>query len=78
MPHTTFKERSHPFNLEAGKCPCGQTFYFTSERDRDMKLQLHRKFCPKLPESSKHVRTAKKAMILREQQHYETERKRMI
>ena len=38
MPHNDFKGRSHQFNLRIGKCPCGQTFQYTSERDMKMKL----------------------------------------
>ena len=74
MPHSTFKERSHPFNSGAGKCPCSQTFDFASERDWDMKLRMHHKFCPKPPEGSKHIRAPKKAPTLREQQLNEAER----
>ena len=49
MPHSNFKERSHPFNSGAGKCPCSQTFDFASERDMNMKLRMHHKFCSKPP-----------------------------
>ena len=38
MPHSNFEERSHQFNSGIGKCPCGQTFEYTSERDMAMKL----------------------------------------
>ena len=38
MPHSNFKERSQEFNTGAGKCPCGQTFEYTSEKDMKMKL----------------------------------------
>ena len=38
MPHNNFKERSQEFNTGVGKCPCGQTFKYTSERDMKMKL----------------------------------------
>ena len=44
MPHSNFKERAHQFNLGIGKCSCGQTFDFASERDMNMKLQMHCKF----------------------------------
>ena len=80
MPHNNFKMRSRPLNSEVVKCTCGQTFDFTSERDRNMKLQLHCQFCPKPPESSKQVRiqVIMKGMTLREQQHYEVERLRRV
>ena len=38
MPHNNFQERSQEFNTGVGKCPCGQTFEHTSERDMKMKL----------------------------------------
>ena len=38
MPHSNFKERSQEFNTGVGKCPCGQTFEYTSERDMKMKF----------------------------------------
>ena len=38
MPHSNFKERSQEFNTGVGKCPCGQTFKYTSEGDMKMKL----------------------------------------
>ena len=68
MPHSNLKERSYPFGYGVGKCPCGQTFDFTSERDKNMKLRMHRKFCSKPPEGSKHIKASKKATTLREQQ----------
>ena len=40
MPHSNFKERSQEFNTGVGKCPCGQTFEYTSERDMKMKLRM--------------------------------------
>ena len=49
MPHSNFKERSQEFNTVVGKCPCSQTFEYTSERDMKMKLQMHRRFCSNPP-----------------------------
>ena len=65
MTHSNFKERSQEFNTGVGKCPCGQTFEYTSERDMKMKLRMHRRFCSNPP---------KKATTLREQQLNEYER----
>ena len=53
MPHSNFKERSYTVNSGVGKCSCGQTFDFASEKDMNMKLQMHRRFCSKPPNSSK-------------------------
>ena len=78
MPHSNFKERSYTLNTGVGKCSCGQTFDFASEKDMNMKLQMHRKFCPKPSEGSEPVRMPKKAMMLREKQHYEAERIRRV
>ena len=73
MPHSNFKKRSYALNSGVGKCSCGQTFDFASEKDMNMKLQMHCKFCSDPPEASKSVRIPKKAMTLREKQHYEDE-----
>ena len=73
MPQSNFKERSHTFNLGVGKCCCGQTFDFESERDVKMKLQMHHKFCSNPPKGNNKIGMPKKATTLREYQHYETE-----
>ena len=39
MPHSNLKDRAYEFNTGVGKCPCGQTFEYTSERDMKMKLR---------------------------------------
>ena len=44
MPHSNLKGRSR---ILSGKCSCGQTFDFASERDMKMKLRMHLKFCSK-------------------------------
>ena len=73
MPHSNFKERSHTFNLGMGKCSCGQTFDFESERDMNMKFRMHRKFCCDPPKSVEQIRIPKKAMMLRECDNNEVE-----
>ena len=78
MPHSNFKERSHQFNSEIGKCPCGQTFECTSERDMKMKLQMHRRFCSNPPVAFDKIGILKKATTLREQQFNEAERIRKV
>ena len=49
MPHSNFKERSQVFNTGVGKCPCGQTFEYTSERNMKTKLRMHHRFCSNPP-----------------------------
>ena len=49
MPHSPFKHRPTWVDVRVVKCPCSQTFNYKSERDKDMKLQMHRKFCDKWP-----------------------------
>ena len=78
MPRSTFKMKFHSFNSGVGKCPYGQTFKFASERDQNMKLRLHLTFSSNPPESSKHIRAPKKAMMLREQQLNYAERMRRV
>ena len=74
MLHSNFKERSYTLNSGVGKCSCGQTFHFVSEKDMNMKLQMHCKFCSKHPKSFKQVRKPNKATTLRKQQLNEAER----
>ena len=78
MPHSNFKERSQEFNTGVGKCPCGQTFEYTSERDMKMKLRMHRRFCSNPPKGFDKIGIPKKAMTLREQQLNEAERIRKV
>ena len=73
MPHSNFKERSCALNSGIGKCFCGQTFDFASEEDMNMKLLMHRKFCPKLV-GFREIRMPKKAMTRREYQNSEAEK----
>ena len=78
MPHSNFKERSQEFNTGVGKCPCGQTFEYTSERDMKMKLQMHYRFCSNPLVAFDKIGIPKKAMTLREQQLTEAERKKKV
>ena len=78
MPHSKLKERAILFNSGVGKCPYGQTIIYESDRDLSMKVQLHRKVCPNLPEGHKHIRTPKKAMTLKEVQHNDAEGRRRV
>ena len=78
MPHSNFKDKAYEFNLGIGKCPCGQTFEYTSERDMKMKLQMHLRFCSKPPVAFDKIRVPKKATTLREQQLAEAERIRKV
>ena len=78
MPHSNFKGRSRIFSLGVGKCSCGQTLEFTSERDMAMKLRMHGpcelrvtqqphlKFCSNPPVGFDKIRVPKKATMMRE------------
>ena len=74
MPHSSFKARSHVLNSGAGKCSSDQTFDFASEKEMNMKLQIHCKVCSKPPKSSNQIRMPMKAMTLKEHQNNETEK----
>ena len=78
MLHSNFKETSHQFNSAIGKCPCGQTFEYTSEKNMKMKLRMHRRFCSNPPKGFYKIGILKKAMTLREQQFNEAERIRKV
>ena len=74
MPHSNFKERSQAFNTGVGKCSCGKTFEYASERDMKIKLRMHRMFCSNPPVAFNKIRVSKKSCTLREQQLNEAER----
>ena len=78
MPHSNLKERSHEFNTGVEKCPCGQTFEYTSERDMKMKLRMHCRFCSNPSKGFDKTGILKKATTLREQQLNEAERMRKV
>ena len=78
MPHSNFKERSQEFNTGVGKCPCGQTFKYTSEGDMKMKLRMHRIFCSSPPKGFDKIGIPGKTTTLREQQLNEAERIRKV
>ena len=74
IPHSNFKDKAYAFNTGVGKCLCGQTFEYTSERDMKMKLQMHHRFCSNPPKGFYEKGILKKATTLREQQLNEAER----
>ena len=78
MPCSNFKDKAYEFNLGKGKCPCGQTFKYTSERDMKMKLRMHCRFCSNPPVAFDKVGIPNKATTLREQQLAEAERMRKV
>ena len=78
VPHSNFKEKSHQFNSGIEKCPCDQTFEYTSERDMKMKLQMHHRFCSNPPVAFDKIGIPKKSCTLREQQLNEAERIRKV
>ena len=78
MPHSNFKERSQVFNTGVGKCSCGKTFEYASERDMKIKLQMHRRFCSNPPLAFNKIGIPKKACMMREQQLNGTERIRKV
>ena len=78
MPHSNFKERSQEFNTGVGKCSCGQTFEYTSERDMKIKLRIHCRFCSNPLVAFDKIGIPKKATTLREQQFNEAERMKKV
>ena len=78
MPHSNFKERSHTFSSEIGKCSCEQTFDYASERDWKMKFWLHLKFCSNPPKGFDKIRVSKKATTLKAHHNNEIERMRKV
>ena len=78
MPHSNFKDKAYAFNKGVGKCSCGKTFEYNSERDMKMKLRMHLRFCSNPPVAFDKIGIPKKAMTLREQQLNEAERMRKV
>ena len=78
MPHSNFKDKAYEFNSGIGKCPCGQTFEYTSERDMKMKLRMHRRFCSSPPVAFDQIGIPKTSFTLREQQLDEAERMKKV
>ena len=74
MSHSNFKDKAYAFNTGVGKCSCGKTFEYASERDMKMKLRMHLRFCSNPPVAFDTIRVPKKATTLREQQLAEAER----
>ena len=78
MPHSNFKDKAYAFNTGVGKCSCGKTFEYASERDMKMKFQMHLRFCSNPPVAFDKISVPKKATTLREQQLAEAERMRKV
>ena len=78
MPHSSFKKKAMKFGVGVGRCSCGQTFEYTSERDMKMKLRIYRRFCSNPPVAFDKIRVPNKACTLREQQLNEAERMRKV
>ena len=74
MPHSNFKDKAYEFNSGIEKCPCGQTFEYSSERDMKMKLRMHLRFCSNPPKGFDKIGIPKKSCKMREQQLAEAER----
>ena len=78
MPQSNFKWGATEFNTGVGKCFCGQTFECALEREIEMKLRMHHKFCSNPPVAFAKIRVSKIACIMREQQLNEAERIRKV
>ena len=78
MPHSNFKDKAFEFNLGIGKCSCGNTFEYASEKDMKMKLQMHLRFCSNPPKGFDKIRVSKKSCTMREQHVAEAERMKKV
>ena len=74
MPHSNFKDKVYAFDTEVGKCSCGKTFEYASERD----MKMHLRFCSNPPVAFDKISVPKKAKTLREQQLTEAERMKKV
>ena len=78
MHHSKFKVKFDIVSTWLGKCSCGQTLCFTSEKDMNMKLRMHAKFCSKPSKSFEWIGVLNKAVTLRERQLIESERTQRV
>ena len=74
MPHSTFRNRHLQLSSGVAKCPCGQTFDYESDRDQEVKIRMHNKFCDRLGDP-KIKRQPRKAMTLKDFQRMKVERR---
>ena len=83
MPHSNLKDKSHALSSGVRNCSCGKTFGYASEREWELKIQLHHKFCSK-PSKGTYVigvskaRSLEKAMMLKEYYNNESEEMRKL
>ena len=59
MPHSNFKDKPYTLGLGVRNCSCGQAFGYASERDRELKIRLHHKFCSKPPKGTYEIGVSK-------------------
>ena len=78
MPHSNFKRKATDNGSGVGKCSCGQTFEYASERELAIKHRMHRRFCSNPPVAFDTISLPKKACTMREQQLNEFERIRKV
>ena len=78
MPHSNFKGKATEFETGVGRCYCGQTFEYASERELAMKHRMHRRFCSNPPVAFDKIEVPKKAYMMREQQLIEAKRIRKV
>ena len=74
MPHNNFKERCRELNTGAGKCPCGQTFEYTSTKRYENEASNASQILFQSSKGFYKIGILKKATTLREQQLNEAER----
>ena len=59
MPHRNFKDKPYALGLGVRNRSCGQTFGYASERERELKIRLHHKFCSKSPKGTYEIGVSK-------------------
>ena len=69
MPRSKFRERP-VFDNNGGslKCTCGQVLGYKSKKEEKIKLRLHYKNYPNLPEGFKTIKPPRKGLTIMEQE----------
>ena len=83
MPHSSHKYKGYDLGFGLRNCSCGQTFGCASERELEMKIRIHRKFCSNPPKGEYIIGVSKdnpvvKSKTLKEHYKNETEEKRKL
>ena len=80
MPHNKFTDKLYALSLGVRNCSSCQTFGYASERDRELKIRLHHKFCSKPPKGTYEIGVSKAQPVEKattRKEYYDNESKKI-